>query len=149
MTTIRPAASADIAAITAIEKEHYGADGYPSAFFYQALSQWPHLFWCAEHNNQIQGYLLAAPSDTISELWLMSLLVAPSARGLGLGKHLVTSFQNHCRGVKSVHQVHLSVAPDNNSALQLYRNHDFQITAKKTDYLGPGQDRLLLTWTCK
>ncbi|RUO40899.1 GNAT family N-acetyltransferase [Pseudidiomarina aestuarii] len=148
MTTIRLAEIADIAAISEIEKGFYGADGYPSAFFYQALSQWPQWFLCAEHDRRIQGYLLAAPSNNCSELWLMSLLVASSARGLGIGNQLVTSFQNHCREDRVVHQVHLSVAPDNISAQQLYFNHGFQITATKYDYLGPGQDRLLLTWTC-
>ncbi|WP_417656725.1 GNAT family N-acetyltransferase [Pseudidiomarina aestuarii] len=149
MTNIRFVQRDDIEAITAIELEQYGADGYPSAFFYQALSQWPRWFWCAEDNNQIFGYLLAAPGDNESELWLMSLLVAPSARGLSLGKHLVTSFQSHCRGVQSIHKVHLSVAPNNKSALQLYLNHGFQLIAAKSDYLGPGEDRLLLTWTLR
>lgn len=148
MAIIRPAAILDIAAISAIEKEHYGADGYPSAFFYQALSQWPQWFWCAEHDHEVVGYVLAAPGETPSELWLMSLLVTSSARGLSIGKRLVKSIQKQCRANNTILDVHLSVAPHNTSALQLYRNQGFEITATKIDYLGPGEDRLLLTWVC-
>lgn len=146
MTIIRTAQVEDIEPIGALEENHYATDGYPSAFFYQAQAQWPYWFLCAEHNKQPQGYLLAAPSSNHSELWLMSLLVAPTARGLGLGKQLVTTFQNRCREHTSIETVLLTVSPNNTSALQLYLNHGFEIQTKVPDYLGPGEDRLLLTW---
>jgi ribosomal protein S18 acetylase RimI-like enzyme len=39
----------------------------------------------------------------------------------------------------------LSVAPDNASAVSLYRSFGFNTTKTVRDYLGPGQDRLLMT----
>lgn len=146
MSTIRTVQVSDVDALTAIERHHYGADGYPSAFFYQALAQWPQWFLCAEHDAQLQGYLLAAPGSCHSELWLMSLLVAPTARGLGVGTQLVTTFQNCCIKHSNIETVLLTVAPNNTSAIQLYLNHGFEMIATKSDYLGPGENRLLLTW---
>ncbi|HET8816993.1 MAG TPA: N-acetyltransferase [Pseudidiomarina sp.] len=146
MTLIQTAQLSDIDAIAALEQYHYGADGYPSAFFYQALAQWPQWLLCAKRSDQVQGYLLAAPGSAHTELWLMSLLVSPAARGLGIGKQLVTTFQSICREHSSIQKVHLTVAPTNTSATQLYLNHGFEVHAEYSNYLGPGEDRLLLTW---
>jgi ribosomal protein S18 acetylase RimI-like enzyme len=139
---VRPATRTDIAAIAQLEAEYYGSDGYPAAFFYQALQQWPSGLWIAT-TTQLAGYLLVAPADRPEQYWLMSMLVAPEARGLGVGHILLQQFLNTA---KKVSTLQLTVAPDNQPAQRLYRRCGFVKIAEINDFFGAGSDRWLLEW---
>lgn len=139
---VSPATAADIAAVAALEHSYYGAEGYPSALFYQALQQWPQGLWVAKQQ-QLLGYLLLAPASTVGMHWLMSMLIAPAARGQGLGKELL---QHVLTSVDDLTCVRLSVASDNHAAQRLYQQCGFKKIGEVIDFFGPRAHRWLFEW---
>lgn len=133
----------DIAQLEALERSTYAHEGYPAPLFYQALAQWPQGLIVARQQQQAVGYLLAAPGQP-HEQWIMSVLIAASTRGQGIGKQLLAFYLSELtqQGVKCT--VKLTVAPTNAAAIALYEQFGF----KKIDYLpqclGPGADRILM-----
>lgn len=141
--TIEPAQANDVAAIAALEFDYYAAEGYPAALFYQALQQWPRGLWVAKQEQQLRGYLLLAPASQSDCHWLMSMLVAPQARGQGIGKLLL----HHVLAVESALKcVRLTVAEDNFAAQRLYQQCGFNKIEEIADFFGPGVHRWLLEW---
>lgn len=140
--TIRPAAHADVELLTDLEQQTYGSEGYPAALFYQALAQWPSSFFVATQQQRVCGYVLAAPGDD-QTLWIMSLLIAPSARGHGIGQQLMRYLlDQRCIDTKLA----LTVAPDNHNAIRLYQRLGFRQAKYIPDFMGPQHDRLLLIY---
>ncbi|SDB10168.1 Ribosomal protein S18 acetylase RimI [Pseudidiomarina indica] len=144
---IRPASRQDVEQLAALEFQTYGADGYPSALFYQALVQWPDGFFVATRGQQVCGYVLATPG-TDHTLWVMSLLIAESARGQGIGRQLMQYLLDQLRAKPTNYtQIALTVAPDNQHALRLYQQLGFQQRESIPNFMGPQHDRLLLIAT--
>ncbi|MEX1220660.1 MAG: GNAT family N-acetyltransferase [Idiomarina sp.] len=143
---IRQATAIDIPAIAALEKDLYSPEHYPELFLYQALQQWPSLLWVAAQHEQVVGYVLGAPGETTGDIWLMSLLVAPDTQGSGIGKALLQQFLTKLKQ-RNDKVVYLTVAPDNNAALALYKNHGFIELGNKPHLLGNNNHRLLLSCT--
>ena len=135
--------STDIARIAFLEKQFYGKQAYPVLFFYQALQQWPATFLTIKDDERTAGYSLMVPISD-SSLSLMSLLIGKLFQGRGLGKQLMQQSIVVAHSL-SYQQLELSVSPDNKSAIALYENFGFKPTKMLTDYLGPGEDRLLMT----
>ncbi|MCK7458627.1 GNAT family N-acetyltransferase [Idiomarina aminovorans] len=135
--------SADIARVAFLEKQFYGKQAYPVLFFYQALQQWPATFLTIKDDERTAGYSLMVPISG-SSLSLMSLLIGKLFQGRGLGKQLLQQSIVVARSL-SYQQLELSVSPDNKSAIALYENFGFKPTKMLTDYLGPSEDRLLMT----
>lgn len=133
----------DISKIAFLEKQFYSNDAYSAAFFYQALRQWPHTFLTLKTGEKTAGYSLMVPVSD-SGLSLMSLLVGKMFQGKGLGKLLLSDSIALARSL-GYKQMELSVAPDNTSAVSLYQSFGFETIQTVRDYLGPGQDRLLMT----
>ncbi|EGN76243.1 acetyltransferase [Idiomarina sp. A28L] len=140
---IRFAKAADMPALTALEYQHYEAEGYPSAFLFQAYRQWPRMFWVAQTNREICGYVLAAPGEAKNEAWIMSALIGADYRGQGVGSILLQHALEELvsQGFKSIQ---LSVAPENTNALKLYEKLGFVIAERKDNYLGIGEHRVIM-----
>ncbi|MFD1051746.1 GNAT family N-acetyltransferase, partial [Kibdelosporangium lantanae] len=64
-------------------------------------------------------------------------------RRRGYGKSLTRASMRRLAGV-GVPELYLTVAPDNRSALGLYRGLGFEVEGMGKDYLGPGEDRLIM-----
>lgn len=133
----------DIAKIALLEKQLYSNDAYSATFFYQALRQWPHTFLTLKVRQKPAGYSLMVPVSDYG-LSLMSLLVGKNFQGKGLGRQLLSQSIALARSL-DYKQIELSVAPDNTGAVSLYQSFGFSTTKMVHDYLGPGQDRLLMT----
>jgi ribosomal-protein-alanine N-acetyltransferase len=140
--TLSLADAADVAAIAELEWSYYGADGYPAALFYQALQQWPQGLWVAKRQ-QLLGYLLIAPASGADTHWLMSMLVAPQARGQGLGKALL---QHVLTTNTELGCIRLTVASDNHTAQRIYQQCGFTKIDEIADFFGPGAHRWLFEW---
>lgn len=141
--TIGPAHADDVVAISALELAHYGNEGYPSALFYQALQQWPRCLWVAKQHQQLLGYVLVAPTQQAGVYWLMSMLMAPQARGQGLGKRLLQQLQHR---ETALQVVRLTVASDNHAAQHVYQQCGFTKMEEIADFFGPGAHRWLFEW---
>ncbi|WP_286911359.1 GNAT family N-acetyltransferase [Idiomarina sp. UBA4520] len=141
--TVQAATSEDIARIAFFEKQLYDNDAYSSLFFYQALRQWPRGFLTIKSDEKVAGYSLIVPLDG-SRATLMSLLIGKSFQGQGLGRILLE------QAIKSAAEsswktLELSVAPDNAAAIKLYKQTGFSVIETIQDYLGPGEDRLIMS----
>lgn len=141
--TVQSAASDDIARLAFFEKQLYDNDAYSSLFFYQALRQWPRGFLTIKSDEKVAGYSLIVPLDG-SRATLMSLLIGKSFQAQGLGRILLE------QAIKSAAEsswktLELSVAPDNAAAIKLYKQAGFSVIETIQDYLGPGEDRLIMS----
>jgi len=135
----------DISKIIFIERQAYAKEAYPAPFFYQALRQWPNTFLTLKINEKVAGYSLMVPVSG-SCLSLMSLLVGKMFRGKGMGKALLQ--ESVSRALKlGYRQLELSVSSENTAAVSLYHSFGFSIKQKVHDYLGPGQDRIIMRLT--
>lgn len=147
MATVNFAQPQDIAQLEALERSTYAHEGYPAPLFYQALMQWPQglVVYRQQQANQQQavGYLLAAPGQP-HEQWIMSVLIAQSARGQGIGKQLLAFYLDQLsqQGVQCT--VKLTVAPTNTPAIALYEQFGFEKVEYLPQCLGPGADRILM-----
>lgn len=140
---VQTASSEDIARLAFFEKQLYGNDAYSSLFFYQALRQWTGSFLTIKSDEKVAGYSLIVPLDG-SRATLMSLLIGKSFQGQGLGRILLE------QAIKSAAEsswktLELSVAPDNAAAIKLYKQAGFSVIETLQDYLGPGEDRLIMS----
>jgi len=83
------------------------------------------IFWLALDQHQPLGLIggITAP-DQPGEYHLISLWVAPAARGRGVGDALIAAVQAHARST-GFPRVALRVAPDNLPAVTLYQRHGF------------------------
>lgn len=148
MGEVRYAQAQDIAQIEALELATYAQEGYPAAFFYQALAQWPTGFIVYCEGDNILGYLLAAPGQA-SEQWIMSVLIAEQTRGKGVGKQLLAFYFN-CVSASlaatpsELKHIKLTVAPYNSAAIALYEKFGFKKIDFLPQFLGPDADRILM-----
>lgn len=152
MLCIQRAESSDIPLIANLERLQYGTEAYPAMFFYQAFLQWPQLLFVAKDTStalgsaQFLGYVLYAPAVDYETLWCMSLLTSRDARGKGVGRELMRFSLEQLSNTTQARNVELTVAPDNEAALSLYRKLGFEVINEATDLLGPGEARIQLRY---
>ncbi|RUO72955.1 GNAT family N-acetyltransferase [Idiomarina ramblicola] len=133
----------DIARIAFLEKQLYSNKAYPALFFYQALQQWSDTFLSLKVDAKVAGYSLMVPLPD-NALALMSLLLGKGFQGQGLGKELLQQSILLAQSLR-YERLELSVSPENKFAVSLYEGVGFQTTDSMKDYLGPGEDRLLMS----
>jgi len=140
---IRPAIATEIPALAELERQVFQTVVYPEFFFRQARDLWPDFLLVATLDGQLVGYLLAAPGQQGPEqLGILSLAVSAQSRGYGVGKALMQYLLQHSQTV--TRRWWLTVAPDNQAAVQLYQKLGFVSEHYYADYYGPGEHRLLL-----
>lgn len=97
----------------------------------------------AEIDAHLVGYSLIAPDFDRDTAWLLALGVRNDCRGRHIGERLLQESLNSLQRVEVKH-VTLTVAPDNEPAIELYKKTGFMVKERQSDYLGPGEDRLLM-----
>ncbi|WP_303731113.1 GNAT family N-acetyltransferase [Paracoccus solventivorans] len=88
-----------------------------------------------------QGFLLGRIAGDEAEL--LTLAVAPEARGQGEGRALVRRFLKDCSARGAV-AVFLEVAADNAAAIGLYRATGWRQVGQRRSYYAPGLDALVM-----
>ena len=89
-----------------------------STFSKAALSGFKSLTRFAKNINN-QNLVIA--SNNSSEFWILSIASVPSARGLGVGKLLMTDSEQYARE-NDYKIMRLTVRPDNRNAVQFYEH---------------------------
>lgn len=140
---IRLAEVTDLHKLSLYERQLYGAEGYPELLFYQAYRQWPQLLLVSQNNDVASGYSMMVPLDP-QRVMLMSLLVATDFQQLGLGKALLQHSMIVAKQ-EGFEIMELSVAPTNTKAVGLYQKAGFSVLDEVADYLGKGEDRLIMS----
>lgn len=143
MVTTRQATKADLNEIANIEQGVFKSDCYPAFFFRQALDCWPQGLLVAECEQRIVGYVLCVPSAVEKHYWLLSLAVANTAQGKGIGKKLTQAIMAQLAEGASIR---LTVAKENVPAYALYTGLGFHYEGDESDYFGKGHRRDVLAW---
>jgi GNAT superfamily N-acetyltransferase len=89
------------------------------------------IAWCGE---QPCGMASGVPDGRDQWIVLISMWVAPTARGHGVGDALVAEIVRWARDVGSA-GVRLDVAEGNQAARRLYERHGFQLTGEVGDLM--------------
>ncbi|MET0237994.1 MAG: GNAT family N-acetyltransferase [Kibdelosporangium sp.] len=97
----------------------------------------------AEQGAALVGYSLIAPDFDRSTAWLLALGVRSDCRRKKIGARLLERSLESLQSVDVKH-VTLTVDPGNEHAITLYKKTGFLVKELQQDYLGPGEDRLLM-----
>jgi GNAT superfamily N-acetyltransferase len=98
------------------------------------------MAWCDEVPC---GMASGVPAEREQWIALISMWVAPRARGRGVGDALVAEIVRRARDVGS-DGVQLDVAEGNHAARRLYERHGFQLTGEASDVMPDGVTRQLV-----
>ena len=142
LITVRPINKGELLAVYQLEQQLFGAHSYPDFFFRQCYDCWPSgLKVAVDRQDSLLGYILIAQSEQADCAWLLSVAVARSAQGNGVGKRLILDAM--ATVPVSVTSIKLTVAPTN-PARYLYLALGFVEVNLEKDYFGAGEDRLLM-----
>lgn len=135
--SVRLATEADLDRLSRIDRTIFPDEAYPYFVLRQQWEVHDRRFLVLEQEHELSGYALLATRPDGKQSWVNGLGIVPHARGLGLGRRLMTE------GIElltadGVAEVWLSVGPDNEIALNLYRSLGFADVRLHPTYFGPG-----------
>lgn len=126
----------DLEAILAVEHASFRRDAYPGGLF---LHYWQlgAIFLVALDGGTITGYAVATVNVRRAEL--VSIAVAPDARGTGTGGALLASIIRRCRRAR-VPRLSLTVKVTNRRAQKFYTAFGFRRVRRVPAYYEDGRD---------
>ncbi|MFC8428958.1 GNAT family N-acetyltransferase [Streptomyces sp. NPDC057253] len=151
MHTLRPALKMraareeDLPDLYRLDNEVFQATPYPYFVLRQFFDMRPESLLVLDDGMRLHGYVYFATTSDRQGSWVVSLCVAPDRQRRGLGRRLMLEVLRQLRQ-EGIREVRLTVEPDNVAAVALYRSLGF--TAEQgvhRNYLGPGEDRLIMT----
>jgi ribosomal protein S18 acetylase RimI-like enzyme len=136
-TGYRPGAIGDIAAL---HGRHYSAShGFDAVFEAKVARELgefccridPELdrLWLAQRGDAVLGSIVIDGSDTPGTAHLRWFILAPEARGLGLGKQLMSEAMAFCRS-RTFESVYLWTLADLAAAIHLYEQEGFEVAER-------------------
>lgn len=130
ITTIRRMETADIAAVSAMERVVF-TDPWSENAFHEELAASSRRYLVAEEGGAIAGYggLLVVGEDT----HIVTLAVAPGDRGRGLGTRLMVALVEEALAAGSSHLT-LEVRVSNEAAQRLYHRFGFETVGLRRHY---------------
>ena len=142
---IRPASTADIPAILALERLAATAAHWSPQQYESALDSAIREILLAEEASVVQGFLIGRRVDT--EWEIENVAVAGAARRKGLGSKLIEAFLNLARS-RGAQSVFLEVRESNRAARLLYEKSAFVANGRrKRYYRDPEEDAVLYLLT--
>jgi ribosomal protein S18 acetylase RimI-like enzyme len=145
---IRPCRVDDLPRVQALDALSFGTHHlFPDFVLRQYLDLAGPCFILAERDGELLGYVLGAPSAASDEPtgWLLSAATTTQARGQGVARILGQAVLNEF-GRRGIRRVLATVSPDNLASQRAQQALGFRIIAREADYLGPGEDRLVMEW---
>lgn len=137
---IRNASLKDLEKIVEIERKSF-KHPYPTTVFISELFLHPELFLVIECGGLVKGYITGFIT-TSNCCHIASIAVDPGARGIGLGKKLLLSFEERCSELK-IRCLELEVSVSNEKALNLYKKLGYKIVERLPNYY-PDSDAYLM-----
>lgn len=143
---LRPASSADLAEIAALERVSYG-DPWPASAF-ASLPDNPRVFFSVARQDvrgALVGYVVAW--YVLDEGELANLTITPALRKRGMGGVLLDAMLNDASS-RGVTHIYLEVRESNTAARRLYDTRGFEEVGRRTAYYrNPKEDALVLRRT--
>jgi len=141
---IRLAAEQDWTSILSIEKARYGIESYSVYSIRMMPLLYGRTCLVAEIGNKIVGYCLGAREDISPTVgWLLSVVILKDYENQGIGSALCLQCIEEFK-LMGVRIIKLTVEPNNNAAIHIYKKLGFISIGEKSDFYGPGKDRLLM-----
>ena len=126
----------DIPALVELERELFADDAWAEATWWAELAGRPRRSYVvAESDGQVQGYAGVDLGGEVADV--MTVAVAPSAQGRGLGRALLDSLVARARGDHAAYLM-LEVRADNAPARKLYEHNGFEVLNVRRRYYQPG-----------
>lgn len=140
---IRTARETDLLRLASLDQAVFAPVHYPLFVLRQLFDVHHHTFLVGEYERRIRGYALSAPCSVGGSAWLLGLGVQPEYRGLGIGPALLVNAMARLRALR-LQDVRLTVRQDDTSLVRFYEAAGFGVEAVRPDYLGPGEDRMVM-----
>ncbi|MGC8975626.1 MAG: ribosomal protein S18-alanine N-acetyltransferase [Thermoprotei archaeon] len=137
---VRSASLKDIEKIAEIERKSF-EHPYPTTVFISAIFLYPELFLVVECGGVVKGYITGFIT-TNNCCHVASIAVDPESRGVGLGKKLLSAFEERCLELK-IKCLELEVSVKNERAMKLYKKLGYKIVERLPDYY-PDSDAYLM-----
>jgi [ribosomal protein S18]-alanine N-acetyltransferase len=141
--TIRPAVAADVAALTALEAELFGADAWSADSVREELTGERRHAVVADESGVV-GYAVTQRSGDVVDL--QRIAVAPAHRRAGVATLLLDAARRAGR-TDGAHRMLLEVSADNTAALAFYAAEGFVQIDRRPRYYRDGSDALVLRAT--
>ncbi|MEU9054462.1 GNAT family N-acetyltransferase [Streptomyces sp. NPDC048384] len=142
--TTRGVTEADLPELLRVDREVFPEEPYPYFVLRQHFDVHGDRILVLDDGDCLHGYVLFVTTSDGYVCWVLSLAVSADQRGRGLGKRLMLEVLRQLRRER-VHEVRLTVEPANAAAIMLYRTLGFAAEGGvRRDYLGPGEDRLIM-----
>lgn len=127
----------DIPWLAALERELFGVDAWTEATWWAELAARPRRAYtvAVDDRNGVVGYAGVDLSGEVADV--MTVAVAPSAQGQGLGAALVQHLVDTSAAHGAAHLL-LEVRADNPPALRLYERAGFRVISTRRRYYQPG-----------
>ena len=129
----RVALPGDVPALVALEQQCFTSDRLSSRSFHWMISRAHGQLLVAEQDGQLLGYALVLFRRGSAFARLYSIAIAAHARGLGLGRQLLSHVEA-CGVTHGCAHLRLEVRTDNPGALALYERNGYRRFAQVNDY---------------
>lgn len=141
--SIRAASPDELDRLKTLDVDVFADLAYPDFVLRQIFDVHRECWLVAAHPSGLIGYSLGVPTTDLRSAWLLGLAVDARYRNRGHGRRLTLASLRLLRAL-GVRDVYLTVEPENEIALTLYRHIGFSVAALHRDYFGPGEDRLIM-----
>lgn len=140
---LRAARLSDLDALWALEQTCFRTDRFSRRSYARALASPRAILRVIEQPGVLLAAGLVFTRADSAAARLYSIAVHPAARGLGLGRRLLTALETAARK-SGCREMRLEVAARNKAALALYRESGYEMTGRLAGYYEDGADALRL-----
>jgi len=135
--TVRRMRMADLNRIVEIELASFGDEAYDRNLFVEFFRKCGELFLVAEHDREVQGYMVTCIRGEQAEL--VSVAVDRAARRMGAASALMESTLRRLRR-RGTARIGLMVRADNDKARAFYERYGFEKVRRVPRYYEDGGD---------
>jgi [ribosomal protein S18]-alanine N-acetyltransferase len=139
--TLRPATPADVPALTALEDELFGADGWSESAVLDELEGPGRHAVVAADDDEVVGYAVTMRSADLADLQRIG--VRPDRRRQGIARTLLDEALAHARDEGATRML-LEVSARNTDALAFYAAADFVEIDRRRRYYRDGSDAVVM-----
>ncbi|GAA3553532.1 GNAT family N-acetyltransferase [Kribbella ginsengisoli] len=141
---IRPAKSADLDALVALDKVCFGDSAWSAESWAAEFARLgtDRVMLVADEGMQVGYVVLLMPPAPEDPVDLLRIAVSPADRRTGIGGQLMTAALQRCTG----RTVLLEVAAGNEGAGALYRGYGFEEISRRRGYYAGGEDAVIMQW---
>lgn len=133
----------DIDSVRRIEESAFPQTAWTTETFWAELARAPdsRAYFVATHQATVVGY--AGVMCVGADADIQTIAVSSAHRRRGIADTLMRQLL-HTAEERGTSRVFLEVSADNSAAIALYRHWEFEVTANRVGYHGPGRDALVM-----